>query len=44
MPFARPRIDAVVDSPEFLELRRQLWESLREEQTGVADEAEAAAD
>jgi NitT/TauT family transport system ATP-binding protein len=43
VPFERPRTDAVVDSPEFIELRRHLWESLREEQVGVTDEAEASA-
>ena len=43
IPFDRPRTDAVVDSPEFLELRRHLWESLREEQVGVTDETEARA-
>jgi NitT/TauT family transport system ATP-binding protein len=41
IPFDRPRTDAVIDSPEFIELRRHLWESLREEQVGVTDEAEA---
>lgn len=43
VPFERPRTDAVVDSPEFIELRRYLWESLREEQTGVTDETAPAA-
>jgi len=43
VPFERPRTDAVVDSPEFIELRRHLWESLREEQTGVTDETAPAA-
>jgi NitT/TauT family transport system ATP-binding protein len=39
VPFGRPRTDEVVDSPEFIELRRHLWESLRDEQAGVTDEA-----
>jgi NitT/TauT family transport system ATP-binding protein len=43
VPFERPRTDVVVDSPEFIELRRHLWESLREEQTGVTDETAPAA-
>ena len=41
VPFERPRTDAVIDSPEFIDLRRHLWESLREEQAG-APEREAA--
>jgi NitT/TauT family transport system ATP-binding protein len=41
VPFERPRTDSVIDSPEFIELRRHLWESLREEQAG-APETEAA--
>jgi NitT/TauT family transport system ATP-binding protein len=40
VPFPRPRDQDVIDSPEFIELRRHLWESLREEQTGVTDEAQ----
>jgi NitT/TauT family transport system ATP-binding protein len=40
VPFPRPRDQGVIDSPEFIELRRHLWESLREEQTGVTDEAQ----
>lgn len=43
VPFERPRTDAVVDSPEFIELRRHLWESLRAEQTGVTDETAPSA-
>ncbi len=39
VPFPRPRVDEVVDTPEFLDLRRHLWESLRAEQVGVTDEA-----
>lgn len=39
VPFPRPRDQDVIDSPEFIELRWHLWESLREEQTGVTDEA-----
>ena len=38
VPFPRPRGEAVIDSPDFIELRRRLWESLREEQVGVTDE------
>jgi NitT/TauT family transport system ATP-binding protein len=38
VPFERPRTDAVVDSSEFIALRRHLWESLREEQVGGTDE------
>jgi len=36
VPFGRPRTPEVLDSPEFLELRRHLWESLQEEQVPVA--------
>jgi NitT/TauT family transport system ATP-binding protein len=43
VPFARPRTDEVVDSAAFIELRRHLWESLRDEQVGVTDESEAGA-
>jgi ABC-type nitrate/sulfonate/bicarbonate transport system ATPase subunit len=41
VPFPRPRGEEVIDSPEFIALRRHLWESLREEQVGVTDEADA---
>ena len=43
VPFPRPRGDEVVDTPQFLDLRRHLWESLRAEQVGVTDEAAAKA-
>ena len=39
VPFPRPRGEEVIDSPGFIELRRRLWESLREEQVGVTDES-----
>jgi NitT/TauT family transport system ATP-binding protein len=41
VPFPRPRGEEVIDSPDFIDLRRRLWESLREEQVGVTDEATA---
>lgn len=35
VPLPRPRDESVLDMPEFLELRRYLWHSLREEQEAV---------
>jgi NitT/TauT family transport system ATP-binding protein len=32
VPLPRPRDDAVMDTPEFIALRRHLWHTLREEQ------------
>jgi len=32
VPFPHPRHETIADSPEFIKLRRHLWESLREEQ------------
>ncbi len=32
VPFPRPRDEAVMDTPEFIALRRHLWHTLREEQ------------
>ncbi len=42
VPLKRPRDQEVIDSAEFIDLRRRLWESLREEQVGVTDEAQPA--
>lgn len=35
VPFARPREETVMDTPEFIALRRHLWDTLREEQAQV---------
>lgn len=35
VPFPHPRDEAVMDTPEFIALRRHLWHTLREEQTEV---------
>jgi NitT/TauT family transport system ATP-binding protein len=35
VPFAHPRHDSVEDTPAFIELRRRLWESLRQEQVAA---------
>jgi len=35
VPFSHPRDEAVMDTPEFIALRRHLWQTLREEQTEV---------
>jgi len=32
VPFPHPRDEAVMDTPEFIALRRHLWHTLREEQ------------
>jgi NitT/TauT family transport system ATP-binding protein len=32
VPFPRPREEAVMDTPEFIALRRHLWDTLKEEQ------------
>ena len=34
VPFAHPRHDSVEDTQAFIDLRRRLWESLRQEQQG----------
>jgi NitT/TauT family transport system ATP-binding protein len=33
VPFPHPREESVMDTPEFIALRRHLWDTLREEQT-----------
>lgn len=33
VPFPHPREEAIMDTPEFIKLRRHLWDTLKEEQT-----------
>jgi NitT/TauT family transport system ATP-binding protein len=35
VPFPHPREEAVMDTPEFIALRRHLWDTLKEEQSAV---------
>ena len=35
VPFPHPRDESIMDTSEFIELRRHLWDTLREEQSGT---------
>jgi len=42
VPFPHPRHDSIEDTADFIELRRRLWESLRQEQRSTQEGAETA--